>query len=50
MENQGVPGKIRMTQATFELVQDELTCELNGPIIVKGKGEMGTWFVTSIKA
>jgi guanylate cyclase len=45
MESQGEPGKIQITQATYDLIKDEFTCELKGPVFVKGKGEMVTWFL-----
>jgi guanylate cyclase len=45
MESQGEPGKIQITQATYELVKDEFACEPHGAVIVKGKGEMETWFL-----
>jgi adenylate cyclase len=45
MESQGVPGKIQITQATHDLIRDDFRCELNGPVMVKGKGEMVTWFL-----
>jgi class 3 adenylate cyclase len=45
MESHGVPGRIQITAATHELVKDQFSCEARGPIEVKGKGEMETWFV-----
>jgi adenylate cyclase len=45
MESQGIPGKIQITRATYELVKNEFKCEVHGPVSVKGKGEMDTWFV-----
>jgi guanylate cyclase len=45
MESQGMPGKIQITQATYELLKDDFLCESNGPITVKGKGQMETWFL-----
>lgn len=45
MESQGQPGKIQITQATYELIRDEFRCDLHGPIEVKGKGVMETWFL-----
>jgi guanylate cyclase len=49
MESQGEPGKIQITQATYERIKDEFACEPNGPVIVKGKGEMETWFLVGAK-
>jgi guanylate cyclase len=45
MESQGMPGKIQITRATYELIKDEFVCELHGPLIIKGKGQMETWFL-----
>jgi class 3 adenylate cyclase len=43
MEATGVPGTIQITDATYALVHDELTCEERGYIEVRGKGKMHTW-------
>src|SRR5256714_10389274 len=45
MESQGTPGKIQITHETYELLKDEFTCEPRGTILVKGKGEMETWYL-----
>jgi adenylate cyclase len=45
MESHGVPGRIHISSATYELIKDEFICEPRGTIEVKGKGEMQTWFV-----
>jgi adenylate cyclase len=45
MESQGVPGKIQITQATYELIKTDFICEPHGSIEVKGKGPMQTWFL-----
>jgi adenylate cyclase len=50
MESQGVPGIIQITRATYELIKDEFQCELHGPVDIKGKGEMETWFLVGLKA
>jgi len=49
MESQGVPGKIQITQATYDLLKKDFICEANGPVIVKGKGQMETWFLVGSK-
>ena len=49
MESQGDSGKIQITQATYDLIKDEFACEPHGPVIVKGKGQMETWFLISSK-
>jgi adenylate cyclase len=45
MESQGTSGRIQITRATKELLEDEFVCEPRGTIPVKGKGEMETWYV-----
>jgi class 3 adenylate cyclase len=45
MESHGVPGRIHVSSATYELIKEEFVCEPRGPIDVKGKGTMDTWFV-----
>jgi guanylate cyclase len=50
MESQGKPGMIQITQATYDLIKDDFECELHGPVNVKGKGEMLTWFLIGAQA
>jgi len=45
MESHGIPGQIQVTQRTYDLIRDEFECEARGPIPIKGKGEMETYFV-----
>jgi adenylate cyclase len=49
MESQGLPGRIQITQSTYEIIRDQFLCEPRGPILVKGKGEMNTWFLVRKK-
>jgi guanylate cyclase len=49
MESQGVPGMIQITEATYDLLKNDFLCESHGPVIVKGKGQMETWFLVSQK-
>ncbi len=49
MESQGVPGKVQITQATWELLREDLRCEPRGMSEVKGKGPLETWFVEDIR-
>ena len=48
MESRGVPGRIHISTATYELINQEFICEPRGTIEVKGKGEMETWFVEEL--
>lgn len=49
MQSHGVPGKIQITRATYELIKDEFICEPRGKVMVKGKGELETWFLVGVK-
>jgi guanylate cyclase len=50
MESHGTPGRIQISEATYELVKGEFDCERRGPVAVKGKGEMETWYLVGRKA
>jgi guanylate cyclase len=50
METHGTPGRIQITRATFELINDEFLCEPRGPVPVKGKGDMETWYLIERRA
>ncbi len=45
MESAGVPGRIQISDPTRVLVEDRFVCESRGLIEVRGKGEIGTWFL-----
>lgn len=45
MESHGLPGQIQVGRSTFELIKDQFECEPRGPIEIKGKGMMDTWWV-----
>jgi guanylate cyclase len=49
MESHGMPGRIQITRATYELIKDDFVCEPRGPIQVKGKGEMETWYLVDYR-
>jgi guanylate cyclase len=49
MESHGLPGKIQITRATYELIRDEFECEPRGTVVVKGKGEMETWYLVGAR-
>lgn len=47
MESSGVPGKVNISETTYELLKDnqEFVFENRGKIMAKGKGEMNMFFV-----
>ena len=49
MESHGLPGRIQVTSATKQRLQDKFLFESRGTIEVKGKGEMITYFINGIK-
>jgi len=49
MESHGVSGKIQITEATYDLIKDDFVCTSRGPVTVKGKGAMVTWFLESAR-
>jgi adenylate cyclase len=50
MESSGTPGRIQITEPTHELLRHEFDCERRGPVAIKGKGDMETWFLRGIRA
>lgn len=50
MEQNSEPGKINISENTYQLVKDEFTCEHRGKITAKGKGELDMYFVKSKNA
>lgn len=45
MEQSGVPGKINISQSTYEKVKDNFSCIHRGKIEAKNKGEIDMYFV-----
>jgi len=45
MENHGLPGRIQVTERTYRRLNPGYRFERRGPIDVKGKGEMVTYFL-----
>ena len=45
MEQSGVPGKINISQHTYELVKEQFNCVHRGKIEAKNKGNIDMYFV-----
>jgi class 3 adenylate cyclase len=45
MESTGVPGRLQVTPETHERLRDRFAFERRGPVEVKGKGIIETWFL-----
>jgi guanylate cyclase len=50
MESHGTSGRIQITRATRDLLDDEFVCEPRGTIPVKGKGEIEAWYLIGRRA
>jgi guanylate cyclase len=49
MESEGIEGSIQISEATYQLVNDEFYCEPRGDVSVKGKGVLQTYLLLSRK-
>lgn len=49
MESNSVPGKINISESTYELIKDKYDCQYRGEVPVKNKGMMKMYFVNSLK-
>ncbi len=49
MESSGEPGKVNISQTTYDEVKDFFVCHPRGKIEAKGKGVMAMYFVEGIK-
>lgn len=47
MESQGMPGRIQVSEATYQLIKNEFLFEERGRIDIRGMGEMTTYFLTA---
>jgi len=45
MESTNLPGRIQVTRDTYLLLKDKFNFQLRGFVVVKGKGEMQTYFL-----
>jgi adenylate cyclase len=49
MESSGIPGKVNISGATYNLVKDYFDCTYRGRIQAKNKGEIDMYLVESVK-
>jgi class 3 adenylate cyclase len=49
MESSGTPGKINISNATYELVNDIFECEYRGEIVAKNKGKIKMYYLNRFK-
>lgn len=49
MESKSMPGKINISESTYDLIKDVYDCEYRGEIDVKNKGMMKMFFINGIK-
>ncbi len=47
METDGVPGKIQVSESSYELLKDAFLLEYRGNMPIKGVGEMKTYFLSN---
>jgi adenylate cyclase len=45
LESSGLPNRVQISEATYQRVRDQFHCELRGPVEVRGKGTMLTYFL-----
>jgi adenylate cyclase len=45
MESHALPGHIHINEATYRLISPQYSCEPRGPIEIKGKGVLQTYFL-----
>ena len=45
MESSSLPGRVNLSEYTYQLVKDDVACEFRGMIQVKNKGMMNMYFV-----
>ena len=50
MESESLPGKINISENTYQLIKNAFECEFRGKIKVKNKGIMKMYFVNKVKS
>jgi adenylate cyclase len=49
MESHGEPGRVHVTEATYQRLKDKYELELRGMVPIKGKGMMTTYWLKGKK-
>ena len=49
METLSTPGRINISENTYELIKDVCNCEYRGEVEVKNRGMMKMYYVNGIK-
>jgi class 3 adenylate cyclase/tetratricopeptide (TPR) repeat protein len=49
MESMSEPGRINVSEATYQLIRNDFNCEKRGEVFVKNKGMMHMYFVNGVK-
>jgi class 3 adenylate cyclase len=49
METNSIPGKINISENTYQHIKNSFDCEYRGEVAVKNKGMMKMYFVNEIK-
>ncbi|MBK8393794.1 MAG: hypothetical protein IPL26_00905 [Leptospiraceae bacterium] len=49
IESSSIPGKINISETTYELVKDFFVCEHRGKVSAKNKGEISMYFLDRLK-
>eukprot|EP00003_Mantamonas_plastica_P031905 TRINITY_DN845_c1_g2_i2.p1 TRINITY_DN845_c1_g2~~TRINITY_DN845_c1_g2_i2.p1 ORF type:complete len:1036 (+),score=323.29 TRINITY_DN845_c1_g2_i2:167-3109(+) len=49
LESHGKPGRIRISQATYDLVKEHFQCESAGPLALENGPSFETYFISSMK-
>lgn len=50
LESSGVPGRVNISSATYEVVKEFFECEYRGRVPAKNKGEIEMYFVNGIRS
>jgi len=49
METSSDPGRINISQSTYNIINNEVNCTYRGKVEAKNKGEMNMYFVDGLK-